>query len=63
MKPVALQGFLKNPKDVSRTIANAKMELFVGLVNSFQLLTNLKKNSNIGAIREVNAPLQYCNVF
>ena len=32
-------------KDVSRTFATSKVELFVALVNSFQPLTNFTKNS------------------
>ena len=50
MKQIALEGFLKKHRDVSKTIATAKMELFVGLVSSFQPLTNFKKNPNIGAV-------------
>ena len=44
MKQVAL-GFLNKKKDidVSRTIATAKMELFVALVRSFQPLANFTK--------------------
>ena len=43
MKQVALEGFLKKHRDVSRTIATAKMELFVALVSSLQPLINFKK--------------------
>ena len=32
------------------TIATSKMELFVTLLSSFQLLTNFTKNPNIGTI-------------
>ena len=63
MKQVALEGFLKKPKDVSRTVATAKMELFVALVSNFQLLNNFAKNPNIGAMGVLNAPLEYYNVF
>ena len=50
MKQVALEGFLKKFRDVPGTIAIAKMELFVALVSSVQLLTNFTKTSNIGAM-------------
>ena len=64
MKQVVLEGFLKkNHRDVSRTIATAKVELFVALVSSFQPLTNLTKNLNIVAIGVLNAPLEYYKVF
>ena len=56
MKQVALEDFLKKHRDVSRTIATAKMELFVALVRSFQ-------NPNIGAMGALNAPLECYNVF
>ena len=59
MKQVTLTGFLKKLRDVSRTIATAKMEFFVALVSSFQPLTNFTKNPNIGAMGFVNAPLEY----
>ena len=48
MKQVALEGFLKKHRDLSRTIATAKMELFVALVRSFHPLPNFTKNPNIG---------------
>ena len=64
MKQVVLEGFLKkNHRDVSRTIATSKVELFVALVSSFQPLTNLTKNLNIVAIGVLNAPLEYYKVF
>ena len=63
MKQVALEGFLKKPRDVSRTVATAKMELFVAVVSNFQLLTNFEKNPNIGAMGVLNAPLEHYNVF
>ena len=50
MNQIASEGFLKKHKDASRTIAIAKIEFFVALVSSFQLLTNFTKNLNIGAI-------------
>ena len=53
----------KKHKDVSRIIATAKMNLFMALVSSFQLLTNFTKISNIGAMGVLNAPLEYYNVF
>ena len=63
MKHVALEGFLKKHTDVSRTIATAKMELFVALVSSFQPLANFTKNPNIGAMRVLNTPLEYYDLF
>ena len=63
MKQVALEGFLKKHKGVSGTIAAGKTELFKSLVNSFQQLTNTKKNPSIGAMGVLNAPLEYYNVF
>ena len=57
MKQVALEGFLKSHRDVSRTIATTKMELFVALVSTFQSPTNFFKNPNIGAMGVLNAPL------
>ena len=59
MKHVALEGFLKKHRDISRTIMTAKMELFVALVSSFQPLTNFAKNPNIADIGVLNAPLEY----
>ena len=53
----------KQHRDVFRTIAAAKMELFVGLVSSFQSLTNFTRNPNIGTMGVLNAPLEYYNVF
>ena len=58
-----MAGFLKKHKDVSRTIATAKMELFATLVNSFQPLSNFTKNPSIGAMGVPNAPLEYYNVI
>ena len=63
MKQVALKGLLKKYRDVSRTIGTAKVELFVALVRSFQLLTNFTKNPNTGAMEVLNVPLEYYNVF
>ena len=63
MKQVALEGFLKNYRYLSRTIAAAKMELFLALVSSFQPLTNFTKNLDVGAMKALNAPLEYYNVF
>ena len=62
MKQVALEGFLKKHRDVSKTIATAKMELFVALV-SIQSLINFPKNPNIGALGVSYAPLENYNVF
>ena len=59
MKQVALEGFLKKQRDVSKTIATSKMELFVALASSFQSLTNFTKNTNMGAMGVLNAPLEY----
>ena len=47
------------PEDVSRTIATAKMELFIALVSSFQPLTNFTKNLNIGVMRLYNTITYY----
>ena len=63
MKQAALEGFLKKHRDVSRTIATAKMKLFMALASSFQPLTYFTKNPNIGAIGVLNAPLEYYSVF
>ena len=63
MKQVALEGFLKEHRNVSRTIATAKMELFMTIVSSFQPLTNFPKNPKIGAMGVLNPPLEYYNVF
>ena len=64
MKEVALEGFLKKHRDVSRIIATSRKEVFVTLVTSFQPLTNFTKTLNVGAIMGVlNAPLEYYNVF
>ena len=48
---------------ISRTIARAKMELFVALVSSFQPLTNFTKNPNIDAMGVLNAPIEYYNII
>ena len=48
--------FWKNYKYLSRTITTAKMELFVGLVSSFQPLTNFTKNPSISAMGILIAP-------
>ena len=58
-----LKKVLKKHRDVSRTIAKAKLELFVGLVSSFQPLTNFTKNPNIGTMGVLNAPLEHFNIF
>ena len=63
MKLVALEGFLKKLRDVSRTITTAKMEHFVTLVRSYQPLTNFTKNPNISAMEVLNVPPEYYNVF
>ena len=63
MKQVAFKSFLKKYRDVSKTIATAKMELFVVLINSFQLLTNFAKNRKIGVVEVLNAPLEYYNAI
>ena len=63
MKQVAFKSFLKKYRDVSKTIATAKMELFVVLVSSFQLLTNFAKNPKIGVVEVLNAPLEYYNAI
>ena len=58
-----MEGFLKNHKDVSTTIATAKMEIFVALVGSFQPLIYFAKNSSIGAMGVLNVPVEYYNVY
>ena len=63
MKQVALEDFLEKHRDVSRTIARAKMELFVVLVRSFLPLRNFTKNPTIGVMGVLNAALEYYNVF
>ena len=63
MKQVAFKSFLKKYRDVSKTIATAKMELFVVLINSFQLLTNFAKNRKTGVVEVLNAPLEYYNAI
>ena len=60
---LALEGFLKKHRDVSRTKATAKMELLMALVSTFQPLTNFTKNPNIVAMGVLNAPLEYYNIF
>ena len=49
-------NFLKKLSDVFRTIATAKIELFVALVRRFQLLINFTKNSVKGATGVVQDP-------
>ena len=63
MRQFVLEEFLKKHRDLSRTITAAKIKLFVSLISSFQPLTNFTKNSNIGAMRVLNAPLEYYSVF
>ena len=63
MKQVALEGFLKKHRDVSRTITTTKTEFFVALVISVQPKINFAKNPNIGTMRVLNAPLKYYNKF
>ena len=63
MKQMALEDFLKKHRDVSKTIATSKMELFLALVINFQTLTNFIKNPNIGPMGILNVPLKYYNVF
>ena len=56
---VTLEGFLKKiHRDASKTIATAKLELFVTLFNSFQPLTDFTKNLNMNAMVVLNAPLE-----
>ena len=62
MEQLESEGFLKKHRDLSRTIATAKMDLFVALVSSFQPLSNFTKNANNGAKGILNASLKYCNV-
>ena len=56
-------SFSVKHRDISRTIATCTMELFVALVISFQPLNSFRKNTNIGAMGVLNAPLEYYNVF
>ena len=49
---------MKKQRDVSRTIATAKMELSVALVSCFQPLTNFAKIPNIGDMGVLNEPLE-----
>ena len=63
MKQVALEVFMKKLRDVSRTIATAKMKLFVALVSSFQPLSNFTKNPKISAIGGLEASLEYYSVL
>ena len=58
-----MEDFLKKHRDVSRTIAESNMELFVELVISFQPLINFTKNPNTGAMRVLNALLEYYSLF
>ena len=53
----------KKHRDVSRTTETPKMELFVTLISSFQLLTNFTKNSIVGVTGVLDSPLEYYNVF
>ena len=62
MEQVPLESFLKKHRDVSRTIAVAKIEFFPASVSSFQPLTNFTKNT-LGAMGVPNAPLEYYNIF
>ena len=55
--------FSEKHRDVSKTIAKAKMELFVEILSSFQLLTNFTKNRNIVAMGVIHASLEYCSIF
>ena len=63
MKQVAFGSFLKKHRDVFKTMMAAKMEVFVALVSSFQLLTNFTKNPNVGVMGGLNASLEYYKVF
>ena len=54
---------LKRQRDISRTIATAKMEFFVAIVSNFHSLTNFTKNPNIDAMGVLNVPLEHFNVF
>ena len=51
----------KQNRDVSRTIATSKTELFMVLVISFQPLTNFTKNLKRGTVGVLNAPVEYYN--
>ena len=46
-------------RDLSRTIATSKTELFVALVSSFQLLTNFTKNFVLCVTGALDLPLEY----
>ena len=62
MKQVALKGFLKKRSDLSKTIATAKMELYLALANSFRPLTSFTRTPTY-AIGVLNAPLEHYNIF
>ena len=56
MKQIALvEGFVKKHIDLSRNIAAAKM----ALISSIHPRAHLSENLNIGAMRILNAPLEY----
>ena len=55
MKQVALEGFLKKQKNMSRTIVKAEMELFVALFSHY-----LISQSATGVL---NVLLEYYNVL
>ena len=65
MKQVALEGFLKKHRDVSRTIATAKIATakLCGISCYLHALTNFTKNTNITAMGVLNVPLEYYNIF
>ena len=50
-------------RDVSRSIAIAKVEFFVALVSSLQPLTSFTMSPSRGAMSILNSPLEYYNVI
>ena len=66
MKQIALEGFLKKHRNISRTSAKVKIELLVALVCILVALVCslfVTKNLNVGAIGVLNTPLEYYNVL
>ena len=55
--------FWKKHRDIPRTIATSKMELFMGSIISLQPLTNFIKNLNIVTMGVLNLLQEYYNGF
>ena len=63
MKQIASYGYIgrfskKIHRDVSKSTATPKLELFLALFNSFQPLSDFTKNLNINAMVVLNVPLE-----